>query len=75
MAALTQTVVIIEDDTGMNSALERVLRLAGIRVEAFVSAKEHLMSGGAARVDCLVRDISAPRSPGPFYVDCKEMKQ
>jgi FixJ family two-component response regulator len=64
MAALTQTVAVVEDDSGMSSALERVLRLAGFSVEVFVSAEAYLLSGGAARAECLVCDVSLPGISG-----------
>jgi DNA-binding response OmpR family regulator len=64
VAAPTQSVAIVEDDVGMNAALERVLRLAGFKVEAYFSAEEYLASGSAGRTDCLVCDIGLPGISG-----------
>jgi FixJ family two-component response regulator len=64
MATTIQTVAVVEDDSGMRSALERVLLLAGFSVDAFVSAEAYLVACGAARADCLVCDVSLPGISG-----------
>jgi FixJ family two-component response regulator len=64
MADAIQTVVVVEDDSGMSAALVRVLRLSGYSVEAFLSAEACLRAGAAAHADCLVCDIGLPGISG-----------
>jgi FixJ family two-component response regulator len=64
MALLTPIVAVVEDDFGMSSALERVLRLAGFSVEVFASGEAYLLSGSTARAECLVCDVSLPGISG-----------
>ncbi|MCZ7563822.1 MAG: response regulator [Burkholderiales bacterium] len=58
------TVVVVEDDCGMRSALTRVLGIAGFEVEAFTTAEDGLASGMAARADCIVCDVHLPGDSG-----------
>jgi FixJ family two-component response regulator len=48
---------IVDDDASLRTALARVLRGNGIRVEAFESAEEFLQRTVAGEPDCLVLDI------------------
>jgi FixJ family two-component response regulator len=64
MADATLTVVVVEDDSGMRSALTRVLEIAGFKVEAFVSAEDCLASGITASADCIVCDVHLPGASG-----------
>jgi FixJ family two-component response regulator len=50
-------IAIVEDDTSMCTALERLLRAAGFQVAAFPSAEEFLGRPGQERFSCLVLDI------------------
>jgi DNA-binding response OmpR family regulator len=54
--------VLVEDDTGMRSALEELLRVAGFDVVSFASGEELLRS--EARPDCLILDIQLPGLSG-----------
>jgi FixJ family two-component response regulator len=51
------TVGIVDDDSGLLRALQRLLRTAGFSVEAFESAEALLASGSLPRIHCLVIDI------------------
>ena len=62
--------VLVEDDDSMRSALERLLDLAGYRVESFAAAENYLASGAAARADCLVCDVNLPGTSGFELVRC-----
>ena len=57
-------VVLVEDDSGMLMALERMLRIAGFRVATFATAETCLASDGAASADCLVCDVQLPGASG-----------
>jgi len=50
-------VVIVEDDSSMSVALDRILRLGGYRSRAFASAEALLASDAAGEAACLVVDI------------------
>jgi FixJ family two-component response regulator len=64
MTAGVQTVVVIEDDSGMRAALGRVLVAAGFRVEAFESAEAFFTADAAKHADCLICDIRLPGISG-----------
>lgn len=62
--ATTLTVVLVEDDLGMRTALERVLEIAGFDVRAFASAEQCLASSAPANAGCLVCDVHLPADSG-----------
>ena len=59
-------VYVIDDDPSFRKAVSRLLRSAGLAVEALGSAKEFLDLPAADRPACLVLDI---RMPGPSGMD------
>jgi FixJ family two-component response regulator len=64
------TVVIVDDDPSVRRSLERLLRAAGYRIEAFSSTREFLNHGNYDHPDCLVLDV---RMPGQNGVDLYEV--
>jgi FixJ family two-component response regulator len=58
------TVILVEDDEGMRTALARVLRIAGFNVAAFASAEDCLAAGVSADADCAVCDVQLPGQSG-----------
>lgn len=59
-----QTIVIVEDDAGMNKAIERLLRAAGFQPVTFASAEELLQTNAVDSAACLVMDIHLPGISG-----------
>ena len=59
-----QAVVIVEDDSGMSHALERILRIAGFRPVAYCSAEALIEADGAANAACLILDVHLPGLSG-----------
>ena len=57
-------VSIVDDDYLMRRSIWRLLRSAGLRVEAFASAEEFLMSGLVAETACLILDLRMPGMNG-----------
>ncbi len=57
------TIVVVEDDTSMRSAIERVLGTAGFPVRSFATAAE-LGNDVAASAACLILDIHLPDQSG-----------
>jgi FixJ family two-component response regulator len=57
-------VVIVEDDSSMSVALDRILRLGGYRSRAFASAEAFLASDAASEAACLVLDVRLDRMTG-----------
>src|ERR1700745_2256126 len=57
-------VAIVDDDDLMRSAVEGLLKSAGLPSQAFASAEEFLNSGQQRRVGCLVADIRMPGMTG-----------
>ena len=73
MAATVPTVVVVEDDAGMRSAVARMLGIAGFRVEAFASTEDCLASGVAASAGCFVCDVHLPGASG--FALCHRLAQ
>ena len=63
-AESTPSIVIVEDDAGMKTAIERLLRAAGYRPICFASAEELLQTMAADTAACLVLDIHLPGLSG-----------
>jgi FixJ family two-component response regulator len=57
-------VAIVDDDDLMRSALQGLLKSAGLSAKAFASAEEFLTSGEQHQVGCLVTDIRMPGMSG-----------
>jgi FixJ family two-component response regulator len=68
MATGFTTIAIVEDDQGVRTALEQLLRSAGFNVRSFASAEEFLQAGLGVGVDCLVADINLPGITGVALV-------
>ena len=50
-------IVVVDDDTGMNEAMERLLNAAGFAAITFPSGEALLESGAAAHAACLILDV------------------
>jgi FixJ family two-component response regulator len=57
-------VAIVDDDDLMRSALQGLLKSAGLSAKAFASGEEFLKSGQQHQVGCLVADIRMPGMSG-----------
>jgi len=57
-------VSIVDDDVSVRRSTRRLLHAAGLRVEAFASAEEFLMSGRAEETACLILDLRMPGMNG-----------
>jgi FixJ family two-component response regulator len=57
-------VAIVDDDDLMRSALEGLLKAAGLPAQAFASAEEFLNSGRQRQAGCLITDIRMPGMSG-----------
>jgi len=57
-------VFVVDDDPSVREALERLIRSAGLRVEAFRSAEEFLKRPRADAPSCLVLDVRLPDLSG-----------
>ena len=55
---------IVEDDTGVRTAMQQLLRSAGYATLAFDSAEAFLESGSLATIDCLIADVNLPGMTG-----------
>jgi len=60
----TKLVAIVDDDESMRSALEGLLKVAGLPARAFASAEEFLKSGQQRQTACLIADIRMPGMSG-----------
>jgi FixJ family two-component response regulator len=68
MATRVGTIAIVEDDQGVRTALEQLLRSAGFGVRSFPSAEEFLQARRSHEVDCLIADINLPGISGVALV-------
>src|SRR5262245_34450102 len=64
MSALRQNIIVVDDDAGMNLALQRLLNAAGFRAITFPSGEALLESKAAGEAGCLVMVIHLPRLSG-----------
>jgi FixJ family two-component response regulator len=60
----SQAVFVVEDDSSLRSALERLLRIAGWSVRTFSSAEEFLEHSCNSVRGCLIADIHLGRMSG-----------
>jgi FixJ family two-component response regulator len=65
-------VYVVDDDASFRKAVSRLLRTAGLEVEALASAKEFLEHPMADRPSCLILDV---RMPGPSGMDLQSALQ
>jgi FixJ family two-component response regulator len=64
MAETQPIVFVVDDDASVREAVERLVRSAGLRVEAFASAEEFLRRPKADAPSCLVLDVQLPDLSG-----------
>ena len=57
-------IAVVDDDPFVRKALERLLRSAGLSVEAFASGAEFLASANDHQPDCVVLDLHMPEVSG-----------
>lgn len=60
----SNSVAIVDDDDLMRSALQGLLKSAGLQSQAFASAEEFLKSGQQHQTACLIADIRMPGISG-----------
>jgi FixJ family two-component response regulator len=58
------TIAVVEDDQGVRTALQQLLRAASFEALTFGSAEEFLKSDAGEQVDCLIADINLPGMSG-----------
>jgi FixJ family two-component response regulator len=64
MVDTNSTVLVIEDDVDVRSALGRLLRSAGLNAQLFGSVRDFLISGPPEGPSCLVLDVRLPGQSG-----------
>src|ERR1700719_4323860 len=64
MQGKTKFVAILDDDDSMRTALQGLLKSAGMPAQAFASAEEFLKSGQQHETACLIADIRMPGMSG-----------
>jgi FixJ family two-component response regulator len=60
----TRLISIVDDDDSMRSALEGVMKCAGLPAQTFATAEEFLLSGQQHETACLIADIRMPGMSG-----------
>jgi FixJ family two-component response regulator len=68
MANTRATIAVVDDDAGVRTALQQLLRSAGFVAVVFASAEEFLASRRQADIDCLIADINLPGMSGVALV-------
>ena len=63
-------IAVVDDEKSVRKALNRLLRLAGLKVETFASGTEFLQSLGNHTPDCVVLDLHMPETDG-FQIECQ----
>jgi FixJ family two-component response regulator len=64
MMKISMTIGVVEDDEGLRTALQQLLRSAGFRAVTFGSAEEFLAREDKGEVDCVIADINLPGMTG-----------
>jgi FixJ family two-component response regulator len=64
MSTTHSTIAVVEDDAGVRTALEQLLRAAEFDAVTFASAEEFLDADCVAQVDCLIADVNLPGMNG-----------
>jgi FixJ family two-component response regulator len=64
MPEFDAVVFVVDDDASVREALQRLIRSAGLRVEAFASAEEFLDRARPDAPSCLVLDVRLPDLSG-----------
>jgi FixJ family two-component response regulator len=62
------TIAVVEDDLGVRTALQQLLRSAAFDTLTFASAEEFLSAGAVERADLLIADVNLPGISGPALV-------
>ncbi|WP_340119805.1 response regulator [Pelagibius sp. 7325] len=57
-------VAVVDDDSSVRRALQRILTVLDVSVEAFASGEDFLQSLGMLRPDCVVLDLHMPGLSG-----------
>ncbi len=57
-------ITIVDDDSGVRNALQRLLRSAGFSVESFSSGEDFIRRLPARKPDCLLLDLHLPALNG-----------
>ncbi len=57
-------IAIVDDDRWMRRSLERLLKAAGFRAEAFISAEHYLAAGNHQGTECIILDVGLPGISG-----------
>jgi FixJ family two-component response regulator len=60
----SKTIAVVEDDAGVRTALEQLLRSAGFQALAFDSAEAFLTYSDKGDLACLIADINLPGISG-----------
>jgi len=55
---------VVDDDSSVRTALERLMRSVGMNVKLFASAEEFLNSAHTRKADCLILDVRLPGMSG-----------
>jgi FixJ family two-component response regulator len=64
MTAISNSVVVVEDDPSMSQAMARMLRVSGMIPMMFSSAEEYLESEDHEAVLCMIIDVQLPGLSG-----------
>jgi FixJ family two-component response regulator len=64
MSETEPIVFVVDDDLSFRRSLERLIRLAGFKVQSFASAREFLSAGSPDVPACLVSDVRMPGVSG-----------
>jgi two-component system, LuxR family, response regulator FixJ len=64
MQQKSQLVAIVDDDEEVRSAVQSVLRSAGLLPRSFASAEEFLHSSTRSETGCLISDLQMPEMDG-----------
>lgn len=69
MTTSKKLIAILEDDTGMRRAVERLLNISGYRTCSFASTEEMGVFESVTIAYCMVVDVELPGASGPAFYE------
>jgi FixJ family two-component response regulator len=68
------TIAIVEDDAGVRTAIQQLLRSAGHDALTFPSAEDFLAVSDGHHIDCLIADVNLPGLTGVALIAALEQR-
>ncbi len=75
MSTTLETIAVVEDDAGVRTALQQLLRSAGYEALTFASAEDFLAASRGSAFHCLIADVNLPGMTGVALLAALERRK